>query len=49
MSGPIMNPVVKNPVNVAIFLTRVLPLLTFEIIASHGGQKNACAIPYTNQ
>ena len=44
-SGPIMNPVVKKPVNVAIFLTRVLPLLTFEMIASHGGQKNACATP----
>ena len=45
ISGPIINPVVKNPVNVAMFLTRVFPLLTFEIIASHGGQKKACAIP----
>ena len=45
INGPIMNPVVKNPVNVAMFLTRVFPLLTFEIIASHGGQKNACATP----
>ena len=45
INGPIMNPVVKNPVNVAIFLTRVFPLLTFDIIASHGGQKNAWATP----
>ena len=44
-SGPIMNPVVKKPVKVAIFLTRGLPLLTFEMIASQGGQKNACATP----
>ena len=40
-----MNPVVKQPVKVAMFLTLVLPLLTFEIIASQGGQKNACATP----
>ena len=45
ISGPIINPVVKNPVNVAIFRTLVFPLLTLEIIASHGGQKNACATP----
>ena len=44
-SGPIINPVVKNPVKVAIFRTLVFPLLTLEMIASHGGQKNACATP----
>ena len=45
ISGPIINPVVKNPVNVAMFRTRVFPLLTLEIIASQGGQKNAWATP----
>ena len=43
--GPIMNPATKKPVNLEIFLTRDLPSLTFEIMVSAGGQKNACATP----
>ena len=44
-SGPMVNPATKNPTNLAMFRTLSAPELTLEIIASQGGQKNACAMP----
>ena len=44
-NGPIMNPITKNIVNQEMFLTRFFSVLSFEIIDSHGGQKNAWATP----
>ena len=40
-----VNPATKNPTNLAMFRTLSAPELTLEIIASQGGQKNACAMP----
>ena len=44
-NGPIINPATKNPVNQEMFLTLSDPELSCEIMDSHGGQKNAWAIP----
>ena len=40
-SGPIIKPITKNIVNHEIFFTLFFSVLSFEIMASHGGQKNA--------
>ena len=40
-NGPTMNPLTKNIVNIEIFFTLFFSELSFEIIDSQGGQKNA--------
>ncbi len=44
-NGPIMSPATKNAINLEIDLTLFSGLDDSEIMDSHGGQKNECAIP----
>lgn|SRR5579885_650818 len=44
-SGPIIIPTTKNAINLEIDFTRFSGFDDSEMMDSHGGQKNECAIP----